>query len=141
MVTRFQDIVDGVNQEFYVFDQLCSKNRTWTFWHNFIHTDYPIYIKYYISLRSGVWNLRNHCVKHIAKFTQVADSRFYYRLLPQDLVDIIRFPKFVINHFRADGFVMNGLGRNSHAKGLDGGHERWFNKDVKAALNRHFLKL
>ena len=94
-----------------------------------------MYIQYYISLRTGNWNLRNHCVKHIAKLAQATQSRNYCRWLPQNLVDIKRFPKFVIDHFKAGGFVMNVLGRNFHSQGLDEGHESCINKDVKAALN------
>ena len=135
-MSEFQCLVEGVNSEFYsFFDKLCSENKTWKFWHNFIHVDCLTYIKYYISLRMGDWNLRNHCVKHIAKLAQVTDSRYYCRLLPQNLVDMKRFPKYVIDHFKAGGFVLNVLGRNCHSQGLDEGHESCINKDVKAALN------
>ena len=74
-----------------LFPSVCDANKTWSFWHNFIHVDVFIYIKYFLALRMGDWNLRNYCVKHISKLSQVSDSRFYSRLLPQNLVDITRF--------------------------------------------------
>ena len=128
--------LNGLENEFGLFcGRLCAENKTWKFWHNFIHVDCLVYIKFYISLRTGDWNLRNFCLKHICRLSQVTDSRFYSRLLPQNLVDIHRFPKCVIEHFEMGGFVMNVSGRNNHSQGLDEGHESCINKDVKAALN------
>ena len=117
------------------FQVVCDTNKTWAFWHNFIHVYVFIYIKYFLALRMGDWNLRNFCVKHIVKLAQVSDSRFYSRLILQNLADTTRFPEFIIDHFRDGGFVMNVLGRNCHSQGLDEGHESCINKDVKAALN------
>ena len=135
-LTMLENYIDNLNRNFVSFFQtLCKANKTWEFWHNFIHVDVLIYIKYYLALRTGDWNLRNFCLKHIAKLAQVSDARFYSRLLPQNLADMNRFPDFIIDHFRDGGFVMNVLGRNSHSQGLDEGHESCINKDVKAALN------
>ena len=89
----------------------------------------------YIALRTGDWNLRNLCLKHICRLAQVTDSRFYSRLLSQNLVDIHRLPKAVKELFENGGFVMNVSGRKSHCQGLDEGHESCINKDVMAALN------
>ena len=91
------------------FQELCSLNKTWAFWHNFIHVDVFIYIKYFLALHTGDWNLRNFCMKHISKLAQVAHSRFYSRLLPQNLADITRFPEFIIDHFRECGGGGGGL--------------------------------
>ena len=125
-----------LEEQFGIFcERLCSENKTWNLWHNFIHKDCLIYIMYFLALRTGNWNLRNLCVKHICRLTQVTDSRFYSRLLPQNMVDIHRFPRCVIEHFERGGFVMNISGRNNHSQGLDEGHESCINKDVKAALN------
>ena len=129
-------LTNTISDKFYsFFREIGEVNKTWKIWHNFIHVDCMIYIKYYLSLRIGDWNLRNFCVKHISRLAQTTDSRFYCRLLPQNLVDISRFPKFVIDHFKQGGFVMNVLGRSNHCQGLDEGHESCINKDVKAALN------
>ena len=98
------------------FQTVCDANKTWAFWHNFIHVDVFIYIKYFLALRMGHWNLRNFYVKHISKLSQVSDSRFYSRLLPQNLVDITRFPEFIIDHFKRGGFVMNVIGRKGSSK-------------------------
>ena len=126
----------GLEDQFGIFcERLCSENKTWNLWHNFIHKDCLVYVMYFIALRTGKWNLRNLCVKHICRLAQVTDSRFYSRLLPQNLVDIHRFPRCVIEHFERGGFVMNISGRNNHSQGLDEGHESCINKDVKAALN------
>ena len=132
---ELENLGDSEN-EFGIFcERLCAENKTWKFWHNFIHVDCLIYFKFYISLRTGDWNLRNLCLKHICRLAQVTDSRFYSRLLAQNLVDIHRFPDCVKKHFENGGFVMNVSGRNNHSQGLDEGHESCINKDVKAALN------
>ena len=62
-----------------------------------------LYVKYFLALRMGDWNLRNFYVKHISKLSQVSDSRVYSRLLPQNLVDITSFPEFIIDHFKRGG--------------------------------------
>ena len=142
MMNQFDENLAGVQAEFSKFcDNLCTINKTWQLLHNFIHVDCLIYIKNFISLRTGNWNLRNLCIKHISKMAQVTDSRFYSRLLPQNLSDIHRLPRGVIEHFEKGAFVVNILRRNSHSQVLDEGHEKCINKDVKAALNNHFQKL
>ena len=136
LMNQFNENLAGLEVEFKNFyNRVCAENKTWQLWHNFIHVDCFIYIQFYLSLRTGDWNLRNLCIKHISKIAQVTDSRFYSRLLPQNLTDIHRFPRCVIEHFENGGFVMNILGRKNHSQGLDEGHESCINKDVKAVLN------
>ena len=65
-----ESYVEELSTNFSSFFQLvCDTNKTWAFWHNFIQVDVFIYIKYFLALRMGDWNLRNFCVKHIVKLT------------------------------------------------------------------------
>ena len=39
-------------------ERLCSENKTWNLWHNFINKDCSVYVMYFIALRPGNWNYR-----------------------------------------------------------------------------------
>ena len=69
--TEFEENIESLENvnlsdfenEFCIFcERLWSANNTWKFWHNFIHVDCLIYFKFYISLRTGDWDLRNLCL-------------------------------------------------------------------------------
>ncbi|CAG2218428.1 unnamed protein product [Mytilus edulis] len=118
--------------------RLSEQNENWKFWHDFIHYHGFIYVSYFLSIRSGNWHLRNYCLKHVAKTTQITDCKFYSRLLPFHIADLKSFPKSTIEHFEKGGWVVNILGRNMHSQGLDEAHESCINREVKNAMSNFF---
>ncbi|CAG2239368.1 unnamed protein product [Mytilus edulis] len=118
--------------------RLSEQNENWKFWHDFIHYHGFIYVSYFLSIRSGNWHLRNYCLKHVAKTTQITDCKFYSRLLPFHIADLKSFPKSTIEHFEEGGWVVNILGRNMHSQGLDEAHESCINREVKNAMSNFF---
>ncbi|CAG2218346.1 unnamed protein product [Mytilus edulis] len=118
--------------------RLSEQNENWKFWLDFIHYHGFIYVSYFLSIRSGNWHLRNYCLKHVAKTTQITDCKFYSRLLPFHIADLKSFPKSTIEHFEEGGWVVNILGRNMHSQGLDEAHESCINREVKNAMSNFF---
>ena len=135
-INELADNLNGFENEFWNFtEEMCKANKTWKFWHNFVHVDCFAHIGFYLAIRSGNWNLRNYCLQLLAPVFHVIPSTFYYKLIPRHMADLKIFPTSIINHFQNGAFVMNFQGNNWNSVGLDEGHEMGINKEVKSALN------
>lgn len=97
-------LLEGLHDEFKAFTfEKCARDETFKFWHQFVHKDCFAYLSLYLAIRSGNWELRNYSLKTIAPLFHVMDSRYYYRLIPHHLADLLTFPKSVLDHFSAGG--------------------------------------
>ena len=99
-----------------------------------VHRDCFLYVTLYLSIRSGNWSLRNYSLHQIYNFFQISDSKYYFRLLPHHLADILTFPDYIIDHFKNGAFVSNITGTNWSSIALDEMHEMTINKDIKVAF-------
>ena len=115
-------------------NKLSEKNENFKFWNDFVHRDCFLYVTLYLSIRSGNWSLRNYSLHQISHFFQISDSKYYFRLLPHHLADILTFPDYIIDHFKNGAFVSNITGTNWSSIALDEMHEMTINKDIKVAF-------
>ncbi len=132
---EFNILVKENYDDFHSF--LCKvseENVDFKFWHNFVHRDCILYVSLYLAIRSGNWSLRNSALYKIAHFFQVSESKYYFRLLPIHLSDLLKFPQHILNQFKKGAFASNITGSNWSSLALDEMHEMTINKDIKVAF-------
>ena len=141
-ITSLCSALEPVLARFLTFLENKSKDdETFMFWNNFIHRDCLAFIGFYLSLRSGDWDMRNFFLKEMAPFFHIVSSNYYYDLIPKHLADLQCFPQPVINHFKQGGFVANLNGNNWSSVALDEAHEMTINREVKNAITAPTIEL
>ncbi len=115
-------------------DTVSEDNENFKFWCNFVHKDCILYISLYLAIRSGNWSLRNAALYKISHYFHVSDSKYYFRLLPIHLADLLTFPQHILDNFKKGAFVSNITGSNWSSIALDEMHEMTINKDIKVAF-------
>ena len=141
-ITSLCSALEPVLARFLTFLENKSKDdETFMFWNNFIHRDCLAFIGFYLSLRSGDWDMRNFFLKEMAPFFHIVSSNYYYDLIPKHLSDLQCFPQPVINHFKQGGFVANLNGNNWSSVALDEAHEMTINREVKNAITAPTIEL
>ena len=134
-LNKYQSIIDNSYNDFMAFiDDLSKVNENFKFWSDFIHKDCFVYVSLYLAIRSGNWSLRNYCMYKISNLFQVSDSKYYFRLLPRHLADMLNFPPHILDYFKNGGFNSNITGTQWSSIALDEMHEMTINKDIKIAF-------
>ena len=68
-ITSLCSALEPVLARFLTFLENKSKDdETLMFWNNFVHRDCLAFIGFYLSLRSGDWDMRNFFLKEMAPF-------------------------------------------------------------------------
>ena len=131
-LNKYQSIIDSSYNDFMGFiDDISKVNENFKFWSDFIHKDCFAYASLYLAIRSGNWSLRNYSIYRISNLFQLSDSRYYFRLLPRHLADLLNVPPHILEYLKNGGFISNITGTQWSSIALD---EMTINKDIKIAF-------
>ena len=124
-----------LKQEFENFRNVQSQHdETFRFWDSFIHRDCAYYIGLWLAIRSGNWDLRMSCLKHMLPLFSVTDHHNYARILPKHFSTVDTMPDDVLHNLKMGGFVVSLKGTPFASLALDEAHESTINRDVKMSI-------
>ena len=136
-IAMLEDKLGEVHKSFLCYVSAKGEsNITWKFWKEFVFRDAFAYLRLFLSIRGGIWDLRTASIKTIAPMFTAFDRPHYRKLIPQHLKDLQTLPAAILHYFRDGAFVCSILGSHMHSISLDEAHEMLINKGIKAAVVR-----
>ncbi len=137
-VTGNSTVQDNALQQKFLsyLSSMASADTNWRFWKEFVFRDAYSYICLFLSIRGGVWKLRNASIKKMAPLFTAFDRPHYRKLIPQHLKDLQTMPEEVKQFFESGAFVCSISGSDMNSVALDEAHETLINKDIKTSVVR-----
>ena len=132
---RTSEVHSKVHQQFTDWvSAVTEKDPNWKFWANFLFCDMLSYLSLFVSMRSGMWNLRMSGIKSMAPLFVEFDRPHYQKLIPNHLRDLAKMPRGVMRLLESGAFVCRITGKHMHSVALDEAHEMLVNKDLKTTI-------